>query len=164
MYQDILIFLDDLPSFVPFITAIGAFLTAVFTGLLYWGRHGLPEIVAWAHEADHKDHTSDVVGRYVEFRLPTDTSRSNWLVDEVRIAKPRHKWIAVADEAKRNDFGEFIGHSLGGDWTDRIRYCPPVDSETFLLHPDAPKHLRFSFRVRLRHRFRVKRKVDVITS
>ncbi len=108
-------------------------------------------------------HNPHLVRRYLSFHMPRDSSSwSKWVIDEVRIAKSRHKWIAVPGEDKRNNFGEFEGYALGGAWTDRIRYDPPVDDELFLLHPDAPKNLIFKFRIRLRSRLRTKRKVDVI--
>lgn len=163
MWQDILVFWNNLPPLVPSITAVGVLVTALFTGLLYRGRHGLPEnIVAQDDRSSSKTSNSDLVHRSVNFYLPTKPSLSNWLIDEIRMAGPRHKWIARAGEGQWNESGGFTGYYLGGDWTDRIRYDPPIRSGVFLIHPDAPKHLRFSFRVRLRYRLRVKRKVDVI--
>ena len=165
MWQDILTFWNSLPSFVPLITAGGALLTAVFTGLLYRGRHEPPAIVTHVRRSNSKAGNSDLEGRYISFYMPPESEQSKqskWLIEEVRIAKHRCKWIAVAGEGQRNDFGEFIGYPLGGDWTNRIRYDPPVYREKLRLHPDAPKHLRFSFRVCLRYRFRVKRWVHVI--
>lgn len=163
MRQDILTFWNNLPSFVPFITAIGALLTAVFTGLLYRGRHELPGITSQVvdYNSYKADNYPDLVGRFVSFYLPTGPAR-RWLIDEIRITKSHHKWIARAEEGQWQQINNFIGYPLSGDWTDRIKYDPPIKSGDFLLHPDAPKHLRFSFRVCLRYRFRVKRWVDVI--
>ena len=127
----------------------------VLAVLHYRERHELPEIVAQVIGYEYS------VGHYIRFYQPKEPSPSKWLIDEIRIVDPPHKWIARAGEGQWNDFGEFIGYSLGGDWTNRIRYDPPVDSGEFLPHPDAPKHLCLSFRVRLRSRLRFKRKVDV---
>ena len=134
-------------------------------------RVELPEIAAWvsgntseAHNSHPEAHNPHLFRRYLHFRMPLDSSPSKWVIDKVRIAKSRYKWIAVPGEAEMNNFGEFEGYALGSDWTDRIRYDPPVDDELFLLHPDAPKNLRFKFRIHLRSRLRTKRKVDVIPS
>ena len=127
-------------------------------------RDELPRIPIWVSDHTSEAHNPYLFRRCLHFQMPLDSSPSKWVTDEVRIAKSRHKWIAVPGEAERNNFGEFEGYALGGDWTDRIRYDPPVDDEIFLLHPDAPapKDLSFKFRIRLRSRLRTKRKVDVI--
>ena len=52
-------------------------------------------------------------------------------------------------------------YSRGGFWTDRVTYHPPLAWGVFLPHPDAPDYLKLSFRLRLKSRHRVKRKVDV---
>ncbi len=148
-------------SLLLLISAIGGAIAAGTGLLLYWSRHGLPNISATALEHTPKAHDSDLVTREVRFRQPTDTSK--WLVYEVHISKPRHKWISVLGDPVWNDFGEFTGYHPG-DWADRIRYDPPVADGSFLLHPDAPEHMKFSFRTCLRSRSRIKRKADVYVS
>ena len=150
---------------MPLITAVGVIATALFTLLLYLERHKLPDIDTYVRRSSSKADNSDLEDRYVVFHLRPESEQSKqskWLIEEVRIAKYRCKWIAVAGEGQRNNFGEFIGYPLGGDWTNRIRYDPPVYKGSLRLHPDTPRHLRFSFRVCLRYRFRVKRWVHVI--
>ena len=136
--------------------------TVLLTYLNLRARDELPKIAAVVDDTSEA-HNPHLVRRSLSFRMPDDSSPwSKWVIDEVRIAKSRHKWLAVPGEAERNNFGKFEGYALGGAWTDRIRYDPPVADELFLLHPDAPKNLRFKFRIRLRSRLRTKRKVDVI--
>ena len=84
----------------------------------------------------------------------------------MRIAKSRHKWLAVQGKAKTKTTSLTegpLGYAPSGDWTDRIRYDPPVQWGTVLLHPDAPEHPKLLFRVRLRSDFRTKRKVKVLS-
>ena len=154
-----------------FLTGGLAIATVLLAYLNLRARDELPEISARlsghtseAHNSHSQDHNPHLFRRHLHFRMPLDSSPSKWETDEVRIAKSRHEWIAVPGEGEWNDFGEFEGYALGGDWTDRLRYDPPVDDEIFLLHPDAPENLRFKFRIRLRSRLRTKRKVDVIPS
>ena len=165
------------------ISAFGAILTALFTGLLSWERHELPALGIesgtrtpspkagssdWkVVKPDSKAGSSDWVGRRVDFYLPGKPEQSKWLIDEIRIAKPRQKFIAEPGEsmmvAKKvgKDIHEHVVYSPGSDWTNRIRYDPPVTSGMFLVHSDAPEYPRFSFHIRLRYRSRIKRKMDV---
>ena len=166
------IFLDN---WHPFLTVGLGIATAWLALLQFWARDELPEIARWVTDDTSKADNPHFFRYYLHFRMPLDpspspldpspspldSSPSKWVIDKVRIAKSCHKWIAVPGEGKRDDHGNFLGCPLGGAWTDRIRYDPPVDDELFLLHPDAPKNLRFKFRIRLRSRLRKKRTVDV---
>ena len=150
----------QLDSFQLFISTIAS-LVAACTGLyLCWSRDGLPNIIARTNDFASKAWNSDFVTRQVRFDQQPDSLR--WVVYEVRIAKSRHKWIAVPGEGER-DHGNFLGWPLGGAWTDRIRYDPPVSEGFFLLHPDAPPPSTLFFLVRLRShsRFRTKQWVNV---
>ena len=165
------------------ISAFGVILTALFTGLISWERHELPALGIEAGEIrpnskagssdwqvvkpNSKAGSSDWVGRRVDFYLPGKPAQSKWLIDEIRVTKPRRKLIAepgeammVADKLGKDIHGRMV-YSPGSDWTNRIRYDPPVTAGKFLIHPDAPEHPRFSFRIRLRYRSRIKRKMDV---
>lgn len=153
------------------ISALGAFLTALFTGLLFWTRHELPDIVAKIRRAKSGSGEPDLVTRYAEFNLEFDMGRatyeqqrSKWVVDEICIVGSPHKWLALAGPPRLGDKGQMHGYRLGGAWTDTIRYYPPVPRAVFLIHPAAPAPLILSFRVRLRFRLSVKRRVDVIPS
>ena len=153
------IFWNNWPTFLMGGVGIATVLLSILT---LRARDELPEIACWVTDdtsiADHPHFFR----YYLHFRMPLDPSPSKWVVDKVRIAKSRHKWIAVAGEDERDDHGNFLGWPLGGAWTDRIRYDPPVDDKLFLLHPDAPENLSFKFRIRLRSRLRKKRTVDVL--
>ena len=165
MSQDVSTFWNDLQPFILLISAFGALLTALFTGLLFWTRHELPDIFAGV-KSNSQPSEPDLVTRHVEFNLELDRMRatsihSKWFVDEISITSPRRKWIAVAGGSRTNEVGDRI-YSGSGYWTDRIPYHPPVAWGVFLLHPDAPDYLKLSFRLRLKSRHRVKRKVDVM--
>jgi hypothetical protein len=164
MSQDVSTLWNDLQPFILLISALGALLTALFTGLLFWTRHELPADFAEV-KSNSQPSEPDLVTRHVEFNLEFDRMtatviHSKWVVDEISITYPRHKWIAVAGGSRMNEVGERI-YSCGGYWTDRIPYYPPVAGGVFLLHPDAPDYLKLSFRLRLKSCHRVKRKVDV---
>ena len=184
MWQDILTFWNNLPPFVPFIIkGAGGLLLSLLVyrwrhELLYWRRYELPNLdVSTVSKADRSDWqvvgpdskvgSSDWVSRSVNFYLPGKRAQLRWLIDEIGI-KPRRKLIAEPGEAMqiRKELGRRsaqteIAYSPGGDWTDRVRYDPPVHTGKLLLHPDAPKHLTFSVRVCLRYRPRIKRKMEV---
>ena len=92
---------------------------------------------------------SDFEALQVNFHLSFDSSK--WLVYEVYTGSRQSRWIAVLQGGRRE-----------GPWTNSIRYDPPVISESFLLHPDAPKQPRLSFYTCLRSHVRIRRKVEVI--
>ena len=144
------------------ISAIGGVVAAYASLLNYFSRNELPDIVARANGAASKAHNSDLTDRTIFFHLPTEPSPSKWMIDEVRIAKSRHKWLALPGEQENDASGRFLGYHRSGDWMSKVRYDPPIGLGSLLLHPDAPKHLRFRFRVRLRTRFRIRRRVDVM--
>ena len=145
------------------ITAIGSCIAA-FTGLLsFRSRYGLPHIQARLQEHDFVNPNPErkVLRRVVSFNQSDDPPE--WLVCEVSISKKRRrKWCSMPGEEVRNNWGEFVGCYDNGDWKNRIKYDPPVKSELFLLHPDAPDHLWLSFRTILIAHPRIKRKVRVL--
>ena len=157
-------FWDNLDSVLLSITAIASLVAARVSLLVYQAQKGLPDIIATYRTREKLSQAPDaeLVTRTVDFHQPTRPAR--WLVYEARIAKSRHKWLAVPGEHKQKRIAsclEIIGYALGGDWTDRIRYDPPVTAGRVLLHPDAPEHPKLLFRARLRSDFRTKRKVEV---
>ncbi len=112
-------FWDNLDSVLLFITAIGSLVAASVSLLVYRARKGSPDIIAtcrtWGELSQAPD--AELVTRTVAFHQPPEhqaTWPTRWMVYEVRIAKSRHKWIAVPGEDKRNNFGEFEGYALGG--------------------------------------------------
>ena len=113
----------------------------------FWVRHGRPDIRTEPLKRALKLTGPDAEARAVRFHQPPD---ARWLVYEVRTDSPQHRWLAVLQGSRRS-----------GSWTDRLSYHPPVDSASFLLHPDAPASLRLSFRARLRSYSRILCKVDV---
>ena len=163
-------FWDNLDSVLLFITAIGSLVAASVSLLVYRAQKGSPDIIASTRETFSQAPDAELVTHMVAFHQPPDqvatwpTKPVRWLVYEVRIAKSRHKWLAVQGEEKRNATRtEILGYALGSDWTDCIRYDPPVGGGCVLLHTDAPKHPKLLFRVRLRSDFRTKRKVKVLS-
>ena len=165
-------FWDNLEAVLLFITAIGSLVAASVGLLVYRAQKGSPDILAeYRTWGTSQAPDAEFVTRTVKFHQPADqpadpldTRPARWLVYEVRIAKSRHKWLAVPGKAKRTSLTEgHLGYAPGGDWTDRIRYDPPVQWGTVLLHPDAPEHPKLLFRVRLRSDFRTKRKVKVLS-
>ena len=164
MGQLVSIFLENLNAFVPLLSGIGTVVAACTGLLIYRSRERSPDIIAKTQQLDLviKSPSPELVSRTVGFRLLPDPSR--WLVYEVRLAKSRHKWLAVPGEEGRNpEGGVVLGYFPGGDWTDRIRYEPPVSTGGVLLHPDAPPYPNLFFLVRLRSHshFRTKRWVKV---
>ena len=150
-------FWDNLNLVLLSITAIASLVAASVSVLVYRAQKGSPDILAeYGTWRTSQAPDAELVTRTVTFDQPADpldTRPARWLVYEVRIAKSRHKWLAVQGKAK----------TTSGDWTDRIRYDPPVQWETVLLHPDAPEHPKLLFRVCLRSDFRTKRKVKVLS-
>ena len=114
----------------------------------FWARHGRPDIRTEPLKRALKLTGPDAEARAVRFRQPPD---SRWLVYEVSTDSRQHRWLAVLQGSRRS-----------GSWTDRLSYHPPIDSASFLLHPDAPESLRLSFRARLRSYSRILCKVDVL--
>lgn len=142
-------------------------LSLFFAVFRYWKRyeHQLPDVVAEVRQSNSKSSRPDLVDRFIgfKFNLPDESSRSKWLIDAVRIAKSRRKWLAEAGTLHKP--GTYIGHELGSEWQKQIKYDPPADGKKIvLLHPDAPTDLIFSVRVCLRNRLSVKCWVDVIPS
>ena len=156
-------FWDNLNLVLLSITAIASLVAASVSVLVYRAQKGSPDIIAeYRTWGTSQAPDAELVTRTVAFHQ--QTRPAGWLVSEVRIAKSRHKWLAVQGEEKRNAKGtEILGHALGGDWTDRVRYDPPVRAGRVLLHPDAPKHPKLLFRVHLLSDFRTKRKVEVLS-
>ena len=159
---------DNLDSVLRLMTAIGSLVAAgASLLLLYRSRERAPDIIARTQnlELAIKSTSPELVSRTVGFHLPPDPAR--WLVYEVRLAKSRHNWLAVPGEEGRNhEGGVVLGYFRCGDWTDRIRYEPPVSKGLVLLHPDAPPYPTLFFRVRLRSHsyFRTKRRVKVLST
>ena len=114
----------------------------------FWVRHGRPDIRTEPLKRALKRTGPDAEARAVRFRQSSD---ARWLVYEVNTDSRQHRWLAVLQGSRRS-----------GPWTDRLSYHPPVDSASFLLHPDAPASLRLSFRARLRSYSRILCKVDVL--
>ena len=114
----------------------------------FWARHGRPDIRTEPVQRALKLTGPDADARAIRFQQPGD---ARWLVYEVSTDSRQHRWLAVLQGSRRS-----------GSWTDRLSYHPPVDSASFLLHPDAPESLRLSFRARLRSYSRILCKVDVL--
>ena len=114
----------------------------------FWARHGRPDIRTEPLQRTLKLTGSDADARAVRFHQPGD---ARWLIYEVSTDSRQHRWLAVLQGSRRS-----------GSWTDRLSYHPPIDSASFLLHPDAPASLRLSFRARLRSYSRILCKVDVL--
>ena len=114
----------------------------------FWARHGRPDIRTEPLKRALKLTGPDADARAVRFHQPGD---ARWLVYEVSTDSRQHRWLAVLQGSRRS-----------GSWTDRLSYHPPIDSASFLLHPDAPDSLRLSFRARLRSYSRILCKVDVL--
>ena len=114
----------------------------------FWARHGRPDIRTEPVQRALKFTGPDADARAVRFQQPGD---SRWLIYEVCTDSRQNRWLAVLQGSRRS-----------GSWTDRLSYHPPVDSASFLLHPDAPESLRLSFRARLRPYNRILCKVDVL--
>ena len=111
---------------------------------------------------DLKIPTKKCTRREVCFKQPDDPSV--WLVCDVSISRNRYKWLSKLGDPVRNDFGEFIGYYRNGNWTNRIKYDPPVSNMSFLLHTDAPDYLWLSFRTILMAHPRIKRRVRVLVT
>ena len=162
MGQLVSIFFENLDAFLLLISAIGSVVAACTGLLIYRSQERSPDILAKTQQLDLviKSPSPELVSRTVGFHLPPDSSR--WLVYEVRIAKSRHNWLAVPGEKGRNpEGGVVLGYFPDGDWTDRIRYEPPVSTGGVLLHPAAPPYPNLLCLVRLRSHFRTKRWVKV---
>ncbi len=130
--------------------AIGAI--SLWIGLVrFRERHGQPDIRAQTFGRPKKSASpnSDSEALQVNFHQPTDSSK--WLVYEVRTDSRQSRWIAVLQGDRRE-----------GSWTNRIRYDPPVNRGSFLLHPDVSKQPRLSFHACLKSHVRIKRKVNII--
>lgn len=148
-------------SFETFLLATAAVsgTIAALAGLLNLRtRYELPIISARRIEYASDSRNSSIQHREVTFEQPARPSL--WLVHEVSIPKCHHRWLAKVGDDVRNDYGESVGFRLSGDWINRIRFTPPVNNGHFLLHPDAPPNLRFSFKVVLRSRPNIKRRVS----
>lgn len=131
------------------LTALAISVIGLWIGLeRFWERHGRPDIRTELLKRNLKLTGPDSEALAVSFRQPSD---SRWLVYEVRTDSRQNRWIAVLRGSRRY-----------GPWTDRISYHPPVSNESFLLHPDAPEHLRLSFCARLRSYSRIQCKVGVL--
>lgn len=129
------------------VLALGVF--GLWIGLeRFWARHGRPDIRTEPLQRALKLTGPDADARAVRFHQPGD---ARWLVYEVSTDSRQHRWLAVLQGSRRS-----------GSWTDRLSYHPPIDSASFLLHPDAPASLRLSFRARLRSYSRILCKVDVL--
>ena len=129
------------------VLALGVF--GLWIGLeRFWARHGRPDIRTEPLQRALKRTGPDADARAVRFRQPGD---ARWLVYEVSTDSHQHRWLAGLQGSRRS-----------GSWTDRLSYHPPIDSASFLLHPDAPASLRLSFRARLRSYSRILCKVDVL--
>ena len=155
------------------ISAIGSCIAALTGLLILRSRYGLPRIQAHVlpriqvgtREDDpdrSKDTDQEVHRREVCFKQPDDPSV--WLVCDVSISRNRYKWLSKLGDPVRNDFGEFIGYYRNGNWTNRIKYDPPVSNMSFLLHTDAPDYLWLSFRTILMAHPRIKRRVRVLVT
>ena len=114
----------------------------------FWARHGRPDIRTEPLKRSLKLSGPEADARAVRFRQPSD---ARWLIYEVSTDSRQHRWLAGLQGARRS-----------GSWTDRLSYHPPVDSASFLLHPDAPASLHLSFRARLQSYSRILCKVDVL--
>ena len=124
-------------------TAITSLIAAA-TGLLNLRRrYDLPVITAKATGADLPD--LNITGHHVAFGQPT--SPSPWLVSAITLAGPRGKWLCTIDERVHNNFGEFVGYRIAGNWTKRVTFQPPLAGGEILIHPDAPAHLELRFTV-----------------
>ncbi len=126
-------FWDNLNSVLLFITAIGSLVAASVSLLVYRAQKGSPDIIASTRETFSQAPDAELVTHMVAFHQPPDqvatwpTKPVRWLFYEVRIAKSRYKWLAVQGKEKRNATRtEILGYALGSDWTDCIRYDPPV--------------------------------------
>ena len=139
------------------VTAIGSIIAAVASILGLRKQYELPIIhvrdstVSWTSEG--------TIGRYVEFRQPTEPPQ--WLVHQVKI---RQEWIAKTGDQVRDNFGSLLGFRQGSDWKNRLVFNPPVANGYFVLHVDAPQHLKYSFDVVLRNQVGVRRRVTCFSS
>ena len=139
------------------VTAIGSVVAAIASILGLRKQYELPifqvrdSTVLWDSEG--------TVGRYVEFRQPVELPE--WLVQQVKI---RQEWIARAGDQVRDDFGGVLGFRQASDWERKLVFDPPVANGYFVLHIDAPKHLKYSFDVVLRNQVGVRRRVTCFSS
>ena len=139
------------------VTAIGSIIAAVASILGLRKQYKLPIIhvkdntVSWTSEG--------AIGRYVEFRQPAEPPK--WLVHQVKV---RQEWIARTGDPVRDSFGSVLGFRQGSDWKKRLVFNPPVANGYFVLHVDAPQHLKYSFDVVLRNQVGVRRRVTCFSS
>ena len=126
-------------------------------------RYELPVIIVRA--IHHRGDDPSICYRSITFDQAGEAAK--WLVRAVRIRGQRKAWLVdVSDgEGIADNSGHAKGYRVQADSRRRrVRFDPPVEDGTVLVHPDAPTTLRLSFAISYRSRPRVRRRVPVIVT
>ena len=127
----------------------GGIVAAIFAFLAYRSRHGVPEIMPVVQECSNC--------RYVDFQQRD--GKDWWLIDSVRLARMRGKWLAGAGKPSRDVFGQLVSYSQDGEWRRKIIFSRPSGSQQLLVHPEAKGPLVFWLTVRLQANPFIKRRI-----